>query len=95
MICPDCDGQKRLYAHLNRGSGGSGFEWIDCFRCKGSGEVPGEQAVWIFEGVKLRTERIALGRSIREQAKRLGISPVDLSEIERGMRPAMTQESKP
>lgn len=87
MICPDCKGEKRVFAHVNRGDGGSsGFEWINCLRCKGAGEVPDEQAVWMLEGVKLRTERMARGLSLREEAKRLGISPVELSAIERGMR---------
>ena len=88
MICPGCKGARKVHAHLNYGSGRGEWKDIDCFRCKGAGEVPDEQAVWILEGVKLRTERIALGRSLRDEAKRRGIPPADLSAIERGMRPA-------
>ena len=89
MICPDCDGKREVFAHVNRGeSGGSGFETIKCFRCKGVGTVQDEQAIWIIAGKLRRTKRVAEGISLRDEAQRLGVSVVELSEIERGMRAA-------
>lgn len=92
MICPDCEGQKQHFAHVNRGENGQGgYEWINCFRCKGAGEVPDEQAEWILRGKLMRCERVASGASLRDEAARLGISVVHLSEMERGMRSPLTQ----
>lgn len=90
MICPDCKGEKRVFAHLNYGGERPGeFKHIDCFRCKGAGEVPDEQAQWIEEGKKRRAERVARDITLRDEARRLGISAADLSAIERGMRPML------
>ena len=91
MICPDCNGERKVFAHVNRGEKGpSGFETIDCFRCKAAGEVPDEQALWILEGKLRRTDRISRDISLREEAQRLGIPVVQLSAMERGMQPFPT-----
>lgn len=98
MICPDCNGEKKVFAHVNRGEQGSGFGWIRCFRCKGSGDVPDEQAQWMSEGIKRRCDRVARGLTLREEAERLGIAVTTLSAVERGMTPypsVLTQESQP
>lgn len=87
MICPDCKGEKHVFAHINRGGPErSGFEWIDCTRCKGAGAVRDEQGEWIVLGRRFRQDRIARGLSLQEEAKRLGIPVVQLSEMERGVR---------
>ena len=86
MICPDCHGEKRVFAHVNRGVAGSGFQWLDCLRCKGAGEVPDEQAEWIEAGRRMREDRMGRDMSLNEEAKRRGMRAVELSQMERGVR---------
>lgn len=93
MICPECDGKKQLHAHINYGNGPGEWKDIDCSRCKGSGEVPDEEATWIAAGKKFRADRVARGRSLREEAIERGIQPGLLSSMERGMCPPLFDES--
>lgn len=87
MKCPVCEGQKGGPGHVNYGGARPcEFKWIDCFRCKGTGAIPDEQAAWIEEGKKRRADRVSRDVSLREEAKRLGISSAELSAIEHGMR---------
>lgn len=89
MICPGCEGAKQVFAHVNYGDGGE-YKWINCFRCKGSGEVPDEQAEWIVAGKLLRAKRVGDGRTLKEEAERLGMTASELSAVEHGMRPMLT-----
>ena len=82
--CPDCKGKKRVFAHVNRGEKGCDFRHIDCSRCKAFGEIPKEQLGWIESGRKLRAERVARDVSLFEEARRLGLTSVQLSDIETG-----------
>jgi hypothetical protein len=90
MICPDCEGKKQVHAHLNYGNGRGEWKDIDCFRCKATGEVDDEQALWIVQGKQRRCDRVSRDMSLREEAVRLGIPVVDLSAMERGMKPFPT-----
>lgn len=90
MKCPDCSGEGRVFAHINRGPAGSSFGWLNCIRCKATGVVPDEQAAWIEAGKRMRADRLSRDLSLFEEAKRLGIRSSELSAIERGMRPAPT-----
>jgi hypothetical protein len=45
-----------------------------------------EAPVLTENAIKLRERRVELRFSIREMADKLGLSPVELGEIERGMR---------
>lgn len=92
MICPDCEGKKRVTAHINYGNGDGVWKEIDCFRCAGSGEVPDEQALWIVQGKLKRVDRVSRDMSLRDEARRLGIPVVDLSRMEGGMQPFPTSE---
>jgi DNA-binding XRE family transcriptional regulator len=85
MKCPDCEGKKEVFAHLNYGPERTG-EWkmIQCFRCNGSGVVPDEMAEWINNGQVLRQMRIDAELSLRDMAKQTGIDIVTLSQSERG-----------
>lgn len=84
--CPSCDGSRRTFAHVNRGGVGSGFEWIDCFTCRGVGHVSVEQQRWIDDGCRARDMRISFDLSIREAAKLIGIRPAEISDMETGRR---------
>jgi transcriptional regulator with XRE-family HTH domain len=84
MICPTCAGAKVV-----RGLGcspDSGCRPIElaCFDCQGTGAIPEERAAWIEEGERLRKDRRGRGLSLREEAKRRRISPVELSAMEHG-----------
>lgn len=82
--CPDCKGNKRVFAHVNSGGKGCDFRHIACLRCKGTGAIPWEQLAWIEAGRKRRSERVARDVSLMEEAKRLGITSAQLSAIETG-----------
>jgi len=79
--CPDCAGEKVI-----RAVACPGFRPIvlTCEACKGTGSVDDAFLARRADGERLRMERIARGLSLREEAKRLGISPVLLSDRERG-----------
>src|SRR5919108_416211 len=68
----------------DRGDGGCTVERIPCSFCKGSGEVYDVQARKWEGGRKLSEARIAAGRSLREFATLLGLSPARMSDIEHG-----------
>jgi transcriptional regulator with XRE-family HTH domain len=57
-----------------------------CDFCKGEGQVSSEVAERWREGRAIRDARIKEGRSQLQEAKRLGISPVDLNDIEFGRK---------
>ena len=68
-------GTRKTIAHVNRGARGSGFEEI---------ELP------VYpdspEGAEFRRARVAARVTLGEAARRLGLSMVYVSELERGAR---------
>lgn len=83
MKCPRCNGEGK-----ERGFGCPGFKPIEinCLDCGGSGEIDAERLRWQEEGEKLRENRKARGITLREEAKRRGLSAVDLSDMEWGRK---------
>ena len=85
--CPGCGGLKE---HRGIGCGPSGCKVmsIPCSDCKGVGEMAAADAEALLAGRErgrmLREDRIRRGLSLREESRRLGISPVQLSDMERG-----------
>jgi hypothetical protein len=61
---------------------------IPCRYCEGAGEVTTVRADVIRRGIavgaELRADRLSRGLSLREEAKRLGIRPSELSDRELG-----------
>lgn len=85
MICPMCQGEKIVSGLVKFADGRPcAMQEFSCFRCGGAGEIPDEQAEWIRLGDRLRRTRIARGESLREAAKRLGVSAASLSDLEHG-----------
>ena len=84
FVCPICEGRKRALAHINRGSAPHSWEKMDCRACAGTGMISAETATAIANGRSMRERRIARDESLREAAKRLGVSPAELSRIEHG-----------
>lgn len=80
-MCPECNGDKVL-----RGIACPGFKMIEikCPLCKGIGELSAEQWDWHQQGKKLRDLRLSNDVSLREEAKRRGITASTLSDMEHG-----------
>ena len=82
--CPNCSGDGGGMAHINRGDKPHTFEYVRCSICSGDGVVSQERADLIAEGRKLREARLARDESLLAMAKRLNMSPAELSGIEVG-----------
>lgn len=93
--CPDCGGIGRIAEHVSgeRPDGSRFGEWrrVECILCAGFGTVAPSLAALrlriIAEGERRRAGREARGLSLREEARRPGIPPRDLSDIEDGRIP--------
>ncbi len=81
MICPDCKGEglEEIFVH-------GGLRMISCLRCNGFKEVPDAMADWIIRGRAMRDRRVhgKPYRTMLEEAKRLGITCLQLSRMENG-----------
>jgi DnaJ-class molecular chaperone len=84
MICPSCHGQPIQSMALACGRGVSRASMSECRTCAGTGEVTTEHASRIADGECRRQGRIERGLSLAEEAKRLGMMPQELSDIEFG-----------
>jgi hypothetical protein len=86
MQCPRCNGSKTIVAaHVSYANGSHGYGVpFPCDQCAGSGEVPDEMAEWIQAGSAMREERLQRRVTLREEAKRRGMNPVELSRMEFG-----------
>lgn len=56
------------------------YEKIECMKCGGTGSISR------VSPAELRRRRIASGMSLRAVAKKLDLSPMFISEVERGTR---------
>lgn len=87
VVCPDCNGKKTKYVHLNYG-GKKPNEWkhVPCWQCNGTGEV--EPITWLHVawGNALRADERSRSRlgTMRDEAKELGVPPVVLSSCHMG-----------
>jgi hypothetical protein len=86
VTCPRCKGSKGGNGFVNRGPSGCAVEFIPCGVCRGQGMVEPHALGWYDAGDKFRALRQRLGLSLRDSAARLGVSVVDVSEAERGIR---------
>lgn len=85
LTCQRCNGLGIVGpVHLNRGDRPHEWRMLKCDGCAGSGYWTAQQAVLARDGEKMRQERLAHDESLREAAKRMGISPAELSAIEQG-----------
>ena len=79
--CPDCHGRGEI----------TGTEWPngrvirrDCQFCKATGKVWQRSLEWRRIGEQMRADRERRDRSLREEARERGMSPVALGDMERG-----------
>ena len=82
--CPECRGLGKYSALVRTAREGCKPQVMQCWRCQGTGEIPAETASWTAAGEALRQSRLDRRLSVREEARRLGISPKELSEMEHG-----------
>ena len=83
--CPDCEGRKSFGVIIcGRPLGGCNTGFLACSLCKGTGEIPESQLSWVARGEAMRNDRLSRDMSGREEAKRLGISAAELSDMEMG-----------
>lgn len=87
LICPSCGGKGQTLCHVDGSRDGQPFgetRLMACSTCDGRKEITSEHQMRIIEGERRRDDRKARLMSLREEAKRLGISPVELADIEWG-----------
>lgn len=87
--CPRCkgDGGKVGFGFVTRDSeseGGCGIEPISCMTCAGSGQVDGNFRARCEIGESIRDIRLAGDYSLREFARMVGLTAVELGAVERG-----------
>ena len=93
VLCPGCNGQQRGYGFVMRAGGGCNLEAIGCFDCGGTGEVTQERADWMTEGRRMAEDRQRRDLSLREEARRRGMTAAELSAMENGrVRPVPPAE---
>lgn len=89
--CPRCTGDGGYYAIVTRATG-CAEEYLTCDLCKGDGSISDEIVGWLKVGSEHRNARVARDESLRECAKRLGVSPALISAMETGrQRPRFEQ----
>jgi len=91
MKCPRCE-QGKIYG-IGCGSDGPKPMIIDCFLCKGSGEITEQQSKWCDFGRGLRDLRISHNVTLSEAADLLRVDIIKLSHMECGfIAPFLTEE---
>ncbi len=82
--CPRCEGGGKTVAIAC-----PGYRRVElrCDACSGSGTIDEQRRAQLDEAERRREARIAAGRSLRDEATRLGVSPVQLSDMEWGRAP--------
>ena len=81
--CPDCRGSGAVTG-LACGPNVSGIRTWPCSRCKGTGVISVQMALWLRMGEALRTDRIRENCGGRERAQMLGLTPLQLNDVEHG-----------
>lgn len=95
MICPDCKGRGSIELHVvgrkSDGSGISEHRVQGCALCAGFGSIHPDLVAKIekvlvdrIAGREMAEDRKARKMSLREEAKRLGITPQELNNKEWG-----------
>lgn len=84
IVCPQCNGKKQSYVHLNYGGGRGDWKWVNCWLCDGAGTITSETQEAVAYGDRIRVERKARLRCLRDEATDLGCTALELSNVENG-----------
>jgi DNA-binding XRE family transcriptional regulator len=88
VTCPDCNGSGTTMAFFVKYAPGTStgpmHRELPCMFCRGKKTVTSNQMEWKTEGRKIREHRIKSGFTLREAAKRFGLKPSDISNLESG-----------
>ena len=85
VVCPECGGAKSSYA-VACGDRGCQTGVRACEFCEGEGQVSSEAGERWRAGKAMRDARVKQGLTQEQEAERLGISPIELNDLERGRR---------
>lgn len=81
VVCGGSGDGGQALIHL---TSGTAWRRLTCEVCEGLGVISRDAQLRIALGRAIRAARINGGRGLREEAKRLGVRPSDLSSIEHG-----------
>ena len=79
VACPTCEGKGEHGVYV---CPGFRYTLVRCKRCDGSRTVTAAEAERVADGKQRADYRKARGLSLREEAARLGITPMALADIE-------------
>ena len=80
LVCSSCKGKRVIVIT----TGWRESKEITCYTCKGFGQITREHSDRIIKGEVIRSDRISRGLSLRQEAQRLGMKPIELARLERG-----------
>jgi hypothetical protein len=83
VVCPECRGAKSSYA-VSCGDRGCQTGVRTCEFCRGEGQVNSDADERWRTGKAMRDARVKQGRTQEQEAEWLGVSPMDLNDIEHG-----------
>ncbi len=89
MICPDCNGEKKIAILPKIAKNGKVLTSIPCDRCNQTGKISKKMAEWIKLGANLRSYRIEANITLRELSKRTEVDASIISKAERGLMDPM------
>jgi|GEM_PF-2266230 len=84
ITCPECHGNSTSTA-IVCGTQGCRTVSRKCPVCQGRGHVSEERARLWIRGQMLRKDRLMRQETLRQAARRMGITEVELSKMERGI----------
>lgn len=84
LTCSRCDGRRTTHAFIDGPTGGRFDPAFPCSLCHGTGEVTEQTAEWLAVGTAHRLDRVARQISIMACARKIGVTPAELSSMEHG-----------
>ena len=93
VVCPECRGAKSSYA-VSCSDRGCQTGVRACEFCKGEGQVSSEAGERWRAGKAMHDVRVKHGLTQQQEAERLGISPIELNDVEHGRR-SLDEVKKP
>lgn len=83
--CPECGGSG-IVEIVWRGISPNAADAAECSCCNGAGTISQTQALRYQIGREMRRSRVAQGVRLQDEARRLGITPRELSDKEWGRK---------